>query len=712
MSILLYPSLNKLATSQWSFFKNYSGTDAEMLTSRIRINNNSIKIAFDITGTIPLNFQVILRSYNSEGDRIVSDVILLDKKWKFADPRIITLEAYADTNTVAILFKNLDSPRTTYGFTSFNVSNSENNVSTKELEYKATKQKNILYRTTTSAAETTAVFLSDIVRISSDRAWLSIKELTLMTSFKVEYLTNYASRSNYQRFVVLFDGAKRSGVATPILIPIVPESKEFRIRITNTSPEATSINLGTVDIIEVEEFLPELQYLTIGGSTTESSPQHLEIASTIEKKTQAILIHKFLHFENPSNYSSIFLQIGNYKKTLQPQEKFEYRNIEKSNSFTHCYDSGAGVLKFTGSQESVMPSEKGLKTDLTFRNLRGYNIIRPFPLAKNTVWGTKTNENELWRFNLDDEANIISEELLQTFDLPVIDIFIPHSNAMIISTGNIYATNDGQINFKMYRSAPLNWGYVVTEITMGAVSTWFPNVGISQSGNNVILFGEYSTFQPSLSVWRSVDDGLTWSPVLTQTSAQIRHFHSVDSDTNTSDDVYVTSGDAGAQIKWWKSTDRGATFTELPIEFGILGKILGMDISPEKIIVVTDAPGFLNYIVEVDKNDLSYRILLKTTQVFFGLLRSGSCLFAFTVSQHGGNLTSRYDNVNELFYSLDNGQTWKIGWRWPVKNTGGNAGFRYASWADRDGNIFLRTDRAILEGHFLNQNSIRISLKR
>lgn len=709
MSILLYPALNKLSTSQWSFFKDYSGTDAEMLTPRIRTNNNSIKIAFTITETIPLNFQVILRSYNTEGNSIVSDVILLDKKWKLGDSRIITLEAYADTNTVAVMFKNLDSPRTTYGFRSFNISNSENNVSTKELEYKATKQKNILYRNTKSAAETTTVFLSDVVRINSDRAWVSIKELTVMNSFKVEYYTNYAGRKDHQRLITLFDGAKRPGNTSPILIPIVPESKEFRIRITNTSPGATSIDLATVDIIEVEEFLPELAALTL--STASTSLQVLDIPSTIELKTQAILSNKYLHFENYSNYSCIYLQIGAYKRTLQPQEKFVFKSTGRETSFSHQTDCGTSNIKFTGSGDEMFTSEPGLDTDISFRNLRAYNIIRPFPLAKNRVWGTKTNDNELWDFSLDDEMNIISETLLQTFDLPVLDIFITSENTMLISTGNIYATDDLQVNFKLYRSEPLNWGVAVTQITIGATSTWFPQTGITEC-KPAIMFGEYSIFQPQLSVWRSTDDGLTWTQTLTQTSSEIRHFHTVTTDFTNNLDVYVTSGDSGSQLKWWKSTDKGANFTELVTPLGDLKKILGMDIGPEKMIVVTDLPGFRNSIVEVNKSDYSFRILKQTTQVFFGLIRSGACLFAWTLSQHGGNATSKLDYINELFYSLDNGESWKTGWRWMTKSAGGNAGFRYGAWPDRDGNVFLRTDRAILEGHFLNQNSIKISLKR
>lgn len=710
MSIITYPQINKLATSQWSFFKDYSGVDTQKMTDLIRINNNSIRISFTLTGTIPLNYQVIVRSYNSDGTKVVTDKIILDKKWSYGDLREVSLDTFTDTNTIAVIFKNLDTSITTYGFGSFNVSDSDNTTN-KELEYRANNQKNILYRATNAQSYGNTVFLSEVVKINSDKFWLSIKEYTAYTSFKIEILTAYNGLTNHQVVRVIFDGTKRSGVTTPIYVPIIPESKEFRVRITNTTEGATTLDLKTVDIIEVSNFETELQVNSIIPFAKTS--QYIDIDSTIELKTQTIEQNKYLHFENTSEFASLYLILGGYKKKLKPLEKLVFRNLNKITSFNYQTDCATSVLKFIGAEEKIIDSEKGLKTDLNFRNLRGYNVIRPYPLAKNMVWGTKTNDNELWTFKLDNDGNIISETLLQTFEMPIIDIFITYDDVMLISVGVFYPETSSANNFKLFRSERRNWGVEVTEITIPAKASWFPRLGIDQVGTGAIIFGEYSTVESTLSVWRSTDQGLTWSAVITKSvPSDIRHFHTVNVDYNNMNDVYVTCGDAGTQLKWFKSIDKGATFTELTTNLGNVGKILGMDITPTHFICVTDAPGFMNQIVKIDKNDFTYKVKLQTSQVFFGLIRNGRALMAYTLTQHGSNILNKYDYVNEMYYSLDDGDTWQTAWRWIVKSASGNFGFRYSTNPDRDGNIYLRTDRAGLEGHFLNQNSIKISLSK
>lgn len=710
MSILNFPPLNKLATSQWSFFKDYTGVDSQKMTDIIRLNNNSIKISFTLTGTIPLNYQVIIRSYNLDGTKTVSDKIILDKKWSFGDLREVVLDTFTDTNTIAVIFKNLDTSIVTYGFGSFNVSDSDNTTN-KELEYRANQQKNILYRVSNTQSYGSNVYLSDVVKITSDKFWLSVKEYINTPSIKVEILTAYNGLSHHQANRTIFEGVKRSGVATPLFFPIVPESKEFRVRITNITEGASTLDLKTVDVIEVENFEENLEQYSIIPLSKNS--QYLDIGSTIELKTQVIEQNKYLHFENTSKFASIYLILGGYKKKLQPLEKFVFKNRNKITSFTYQSDCATSILKFIGSEEQIIDSEKGVKTDLSFRNLRGYNVIRPYPLAKNMVWATKTNDNELWSLTLDDEGNIVSESLLQTFEMPIIDIFITYNDVMLISIGNFYASSSSSVNFKLFRSESKNWGAVVTEIYISAKASWFPRLGIDQVGTGAIIFGEYSTVENSLSVWRSTDQGLTWTSVLTKLSpSEIRHFHTLNVDYNNLNDVYVTCGDAGSQLKWFKSTDKGVTFTELETNLGNVGKILGMDITPTHLVCVTDAPGYMNQIVKIKKSDFSYEVKLQTSQVFFGLIRSGRALFAYTLTQHGANILSKYDYINELYYSTDDGNTWNTAWRWITKSASGNFGFRYGTNPDRDGNIYLRTDRVGLEGHSLNQNSIRISLSR
>lgn len=90
-----------------------------------------------------------------------------------------------------------------------------------------------------------------------------------------------------------------------------------------------------------------------------------------------------------------------------------------------------------------------------------------------------------------------------------------------------------------------------------------------------IMFCEYTatpetnTTELPLRVFFSSDNGATWKVVMTKNNpTDIRHFHSVDfinGDDNKLEWI-VTSGDGhnnGKSIKWWRSVDDGATWTQI-----------------------------------------------------------------------------------------------------------------------------------------------------
>ena len=86
----------------------------------------------------------------------------------------------------------------------------------------------------------------------------------------------------------------------------------------------------------------------------------------------------------------------------------------------------------------------------------------------------------------------------------------------------------------------------------------------------IVMFAEYGTnlTQPTFSIWKTTDRGITWQNVLQFTgdgatgvpgSGEIRHFHSVQVDSYTGD-WWAAAGDANPQCKIFRSTDEGATW--------------------------------------------------------------------------------------------------------------------------------------------------------
>lgn len=102
---------------------------------------------------------------------------------------------------------------------------------------------------------------------------------------------------------------------------------------------------------------------------------------------------------------------------------------------------------------------------------------------------------------------------------------------------------------------------------------WLYNSGVDfiDDSNNVehCIFAEYKGAIDSgytLNVWRGTypyTSASDWEIVLTQTqNTDITHFHMVRRDP-WSNVLYLTSGDASSESKWWYSTDYGATWTLL-----------------------------------------------------------------------------------------------------------------------------------------------------
>lgn len=88
--------------------------------------------------------------------------------------------------------------------------------------------------------------------------------------------------------------------------------------------------------------------------------------------------------------------------------------------------------------------------------------------------------------------------------------------------------------------------------------------------NGTIMYAEYSTAEDTreVAVWRSMDDGETWSIVFKQNSVassspEIRHFHTLQPDPYNLGHWYLSSGDLPKHCKIWRSIDNGSNWEEI-----------------------------------------------------------------------------------------------------------------------------------------------------
>lgn len=136
-----------------------------------------------------------------------------------------------------------------------------------------------------------------------------------------------------------------------------------------------------------------------------------------------------------------------------------------------------------------------------------------------------------------------------------------------------------RIAFTTMRGTHLVWNDATQQVhrfspdwkTEGIVSIgdypWHGSWSIGQQGD-VIMFGEYAFAAERLHVWRSTDDGVSWSQALSLSGTgsenpEIRHFHVVQPDPYYPGSWYAESGDRAEHSRIWRSADNGLSWREV-----------------------------------------------------------------------------------------------------------------------------------------------------
>jgi hypothetical protein len=117
-----------------------------------------------------------------------------------------------------------------------------------------------------------------------------------------------------------------------------------------------------------------------------------------------------------------------------------------------------------------------------------------------------------------------------------------------------------------------------------------------QTANGTIYWGEYGpSGQATMSLYKSVDDGVTWTTPLQYTTNQIRHFHSVQEDQFVPNRVWVTIGDTvtgtpGFAPKIGFSNDGGTSWTWVTQAVYLQGRAVSVMFTSESVYWASDTP--------------------------------------------------------------------------------------------------------------------------
>ncbi|HEX9061818.1 MAG TPA: stalk domain-containing protein [Clostridia bacterium] len=228
---------------------------------------------------------------------------------------------------------------------------------------------------------------------------------------------------------------------------------------------------------------------------------------------------------------------------------------------------------------------------------------------------------------------------------------------MFTNGGYIYRSIDG-VKFEKVDTS--NLGFIYSPLYHG----------IDSHGNTVIA-GEYSVEDgKTYRVIRSFDGGASWEAVLAKKNPdEIRHFHSVNYINSM---WFITSGDYGDQVKWWRSYDDGASWEQIKNIGGQTYRTLNLQkMDGDEIIWGSDEEQFPR-ILKASLNDLENPVVLKSLKhACWGIVGSGNTYIAITSVESNDAEKNSY-----IYISRDGGATWSEDLVWPIENGRVFGGFR------------------------------------
>jgi hypothetical protein len=167
-----------------------------------------------------------------------------------------------------------------------------------------------------------------------------------------------------------------------------------------------------------------------------------------------------------------------------------------------------------------------------------------------------------------------------------------------------------------------------------------------------LYFGEYfhNAEREPVHVYRSADQGDTWSIVYSFPAGSIRHIHGIHADPYTGA-LWVTTGDLEGECIIGYTTDQFATFNTV-FRGGQEYRACNLLFFKDKVVYGTDSETALNFIKQFDRNTMKVTDIAPIQGSVISAVKAGDkCFLSTTVEPSEVNLDQNaylwmYNNVN------------------------------------------------------------------
>jgi hypothetical protein len=239
-----------------------------------------------------------------------------------------------------------------------------------------------------------------------------------------------------------------------------------------------------------------------------------------------------------------------------------------------------------------------------------------------------------------------------------------------------------------------------------------------QAANGTIYWAEYGpSNQATMSLYKSVDDGVTWTTPLQYTTGQIRHFHSVQEDQFVPNRVWVTIGDTvtgtpGFAPKIGFSDNAGTSWTWVVQAAYPAGRAVSVMFTSDAVWWASDTPDVAAPVWRYD------RVTTLVTQVTTGLggpfyfgISIGGLLAVFGAVETAGNGYVG-DNIARALTS-NAGSRWTVAQEWGITSGAVSPAVPTAITAP-DANGYFWVNFGLLDGtsDFGNNINVRYRLRQ
>ena len=399
----------------------------------------------------------------------------------------------------------------------------------------------------------------------------------------------------------------------------------------------------------------------------------------------------------PNTYGSTLAQVEK-RSTIYPNEA-ETVYADSIDSIVISSRFGYGKVRlvtgnnlpnysYRNSNKKFLIDSFGSRERLRGTSKLGYNLRGVY---SNVFVGVDSNDNSKLLYSNDYNENITEYEFAENINA---NIFVTTNGTILLcSGGDVYRSADGAQTF--------------TKVLENIVQ-WREHQSIKEK-RGIIVFVEYTSGDEGQArIWKSDDDGETWTEVHSESTDNIRHFHTVYY-SEYLERWIATSGDENNECFWfWSSGNDAINWTKVPIteSGGQIWRTLGQAFFPDGTIVwSTDftTNNYGNYsggIFRIHSDDLERTDVDlwndRDPQILKSLRHEDMYMYPFF--QYGDFIisgtrvrTGLHTHVPKLIVSKDRGDTWEIAMEWPKRKDADDSvhGFSYLYGMCSEGYIWI-----------------------